>query len=307
MVRSGKRAWLLFSLAALFFFGITNFILGFISENTAADPQASVRAAMILWLGTGILGVGGMAYFRAAGLNFSSLATGGSWRLPLVAGITLALGMLLLKSGLAANPLAKGPIVAVTSSNSLVVATLAWLILGERLSRAQWTGLLIIVAGIAAVSLGGTAASHFSAIGYAVLAMLFFGLTNFILKIAGARGCDSLATAVVVWLSVGACGMLAVSWHVLAHAGFPALEQSGLSWLALLAGIFLALGMLAIKKAVTSGPAGPAAAVSGSNAILVGLLDYGFLDHWLPVAKLAGMMVVIAGIVVLALAQPTRK
>jgi drug/metabolite transporter (DMT)-like permease len=67
------------------------------------------------------------------------------------------------------------------------------------------------------------------------------------------------------------------------------------------------LGMLCVKKAVTAGPAGPATAVSGSNAILVSFLDYWLLGHWLPSLKLAGMLVAIAGIVALALARPVGK
>jgi drug/metabolite transporter (DMT)-like permease len=305
----GKRSrqWLFFALAALFFFGATNFILGFIAEKSAGTAVASIRASMILWLGTGLFGACGLTWFKASRRSFSSLAAGGSWLLPLAAGATLALGMLLLKTSLASNPSAKGPIVAITSSNSLVVALLAWLVLSERLSPGQWLGFLVIMAGIAWVSLGGASVGHFAMIGYAVLAMIFFGLTNFFLKLAGARGCDSIAAAIFLWLSVGACGLLAASWHWLHYSRFPDLGHAGLSWLALLAGVFLAMGMLAIKKAVTQGPAGPATAVSGSNAILVGLLDFWLLGHWLASAKLAGMMAVIAGIVILAMAKPGAR
>lgn len=302
-----SRAWLLFALAGLLFFGFTNFILGFIAEKSAGAPAASIRAAIILWLGTGLFGSCALAWFMASRRSFSSLAAGSSWILPLASGVTLALGMLLLKTSLASNPFAKGPIVAVTSSNSLVVALLAWLVLGEKLSLGQWLGFLVIVAGIGWVSLGGASGGQFAMTGYAVLAMIFFGLTNFFLKLAGARGCDSIAAAIVLWLSVGTCGVLAVCWHLLRYSRFPALGRPGLSALALLAGVFLAMGMLAIKKGVTMGPAGPATAVSGSNAVLVGLLDFWLLGHWLPGVKLAGMTVVIAGIVTLALAKPGAR
>jgi len=107
-----------------------------------------------------------------------------------------------------------------------------------------------------------------------------------------------------LWLSVGGCGMLAFAWRWLEISRLPSLQSPTLGWLALLAGVFLALGMLCIKKAVTLGQAGPATAVSGSNAVLVSLLDYWLLGHWLPSLKLAGMMVAIAGIAALALAKP---
>jgi bacterial/archaeal transporter family protein len=301
------RLWLLFALGALFFFGVTNFFLGFISEKSAGDPTASINAAMILWLGTGILGLVGTLYLKIFGRGFSGLPRKSHFILPVSSGITLAVGMLLLKVSLAANPLAKGPIVAITSCNSLIVALLALGFLREKLSLKQWAGFLIIVAGIIILSLAGKASGYFSAVFYAVMAMILFGLTNFLLKLAGEKGCDSVTTAVVLWLSVGGCGVLAFTWHWLEKSRFPDLPSPLLGWLALSAGIFLALGMLGIKKAVTLGQAGPATAVSGSNAILVSLLDFALLGHWLPLMKFIGMVTAVVGIVALALARPAGE
>jgi drug/metabolite transporter (DMT)-like permease len=301
------RRWLLYALGALFFFGVTNFSLGFISEKSAGDPAASIKAAMILWLGTGLLGIAGSSWFFFSGRGFSGLPRRNSAFLPLAAGITLALGMLLLKLSLAANVLAKGPIVAIASSNSLVVALLAWVFLREKLSPGQLGSFLVIIAGITLLSLGGMAGDELDAVGYAVASMLLLGLTNFFLKLAGEQGFDSITAAVLLWLAVGGCGVLAVAWHWLERARWPWLEPGGLVWLTLLAGIFLALGMLLVKKSVTLGPAGPATAVSGSNAILVSLLDLVLLGHWLAPLKLAGMLAAVAGIVALALARPLNK
>lgn len=300
------RSWLLFAVAALLFFGLTNFFLGLISEKSGGDLAASGKAAMILWLGTGCLGLGGAVYFMASGRGFSGLPRKSSLALPLAAGVTLALGMFVLKISLAVNPLAKGPMVAIASSNSLIVALLAWVFLKEKLSLGQWASFLVIIAGITLVSLGGMDSGHFGAVAYAAATMVLFGLTNFLLKIAGEQGCDSITVAVILWLTMGGCGVLAFAWHGLVMARLPWLQPSGFGWLALLAGVFLGLGMLCVKKAVTAGPAGPATAVSGSNAILVSLLDFGILGHWLPGLKLAGMLLAISGIVALALARPLR-
>jgi len=301
------RGWLAYAVAAMLLLAATNFILGYIAEKSAGDPAASVKAAIVLWLGTGLLGVVGLLVFKASGRGFAGLPGKAPLLLPLAAGVTLALGMLLLKAGLGANPLAKGPIVAVTSSNSLVVALLAWALLREKLSAGQWAGFLVIVVGIVLVSLGGGGRANRMALVFAVMAMLLFGATNFFLKLAGRRGCDSLTAAVILWLAVGGCGMLAVPGYRLAYSRLPVLERPGLSWLALLAGIFLALAMLGIKKAVTLGPAGPATAVSGSNAIAVSILDLALLGHWLPGLKLAGMLTAVAGIAILALSAPLKK
>jgi drug/metabolite transporter (DMT)-like permease len=301
---SVRRAWLGWALASMLCFGLTNFLLGFVAEKGATDSAASVKAAMVLWLGCGMLGAAGAVLFKATGRGFSGMPGVRGYGAPVAAGVALALGMLLLKSSLAANPLAKGPMVAVTSSNSLVVALLARAFIRERLARGQWAGLAVIVAGIAMVSLGSGGRAQLGAVALAVAAMLLFGVTNFLLKLAARRGCDSITAAVVLWLAVGACGIVAVFRHRLIHGGLPGLASPSLTWLALLAGIFLALGMLAIKKAVTLGQAGPASAVAGANAIFVSLLDLTLLGHWLPGLKLAGMLMAVAGIAVLALAGP---
>jgi drug/metabolite transporter (DMT)-like permease len=306
-VRTGAGGnWLAQALASLAFFAITNFLLGYIAERSAGDPGASVKAAMILWLGCGLLGAGGVAWFALSGRRFWGPLGKKALRFPVVAGISLALGMLLLKGSLAADPLAKGPMVAVTSSNALVVALLALAFIGERLSRGQWAGFTVIVVGIALISLGGGGRAGLGALGLAAAAMLLFGTTNFLLKLAGRSGCDSIAASVVLWLAVGACGILAVAGYRLLRGGYPFLAQPALGWLALLAGGSLALGMLAIKRAVTLGQAGPAAAVSGSNSILVCLLDLALLGHWPPPLKLAGMLTAVAGIAMLAVARPLR-
>ncbi len=304
---AGSRAWLGWALSSLLGFALTNFILGYISEKSAGAPGASVKAAMILWLGCGLLGACGVLVFKATGRGFSAMGGSRLLALPVAAGFTLALGMLLLKSSLAANPLAKGPIVAVTSSNALVVALLAWALLRERLSPGQAAGFLVVVSGVALIGLSGGGRAHLAAVGLAVAAMLLFGITNFLLKLAGARGCDSLAAAVVLWLAVGACGVLAFGGSWLVQGAPPLLGSAALSGWSLLAGVFLALGMLGIKKAVTLGQAGPAAAVSGANAILVGLLDLALLGRWLPDLKLAGMLLAVAGIVLLSLARPLPR
>lgn len=304
---AGSRAWLAWALASLLGFALTNFILGYVAEMSAGAPGASVKAVMILCLGCGLPGVIGALVFKARGRGFSRMGGGKFPALPVAAGCSLALGMLLLKSSLAANPLAKGPIVAVTSSNALVVALLAWALLRERLSPVQGAGFLVVVSGVALIGLSGGGRAHLAAVGLAVAAMLLFGITNFLLKLAGARGCDSLAAAVVLWLAVGACGVLAAGGCWLVHGVPPLLGSAVLSGLSLLAGVFLALGMLGIKRAVTLGQAGPAAAVSGANAILVGLLDLALLGHMLAPLKLAGMLLAVTGIVSLSLARPLPK
>ena len=122
-----------------------------ISEKSAGDPGASVKAAMRPLAGNAGCSAGRRpAVFKISGRGFSGLPGKEPLLLPLAAGVTLALGMFLLKTSLAANPLAKGPIVAVTLEQLPGRRPPGLGVLREKLSPGQWAGFLIIVAGIVA-------------------------------------------------------------------------------------------------------------------------------------------------------------
>ena len=70
---------------------------------------------------------------------------------------------------------------------------------------------------------------------------------------------------------------------------------------AIVAGITLSFGMLFLKLAVTRGPGGPAAAITGSNSILVAVFEFLVFSHVPPAQKLAGMGIAILGIIILSL------
>ena len=64
-----------------------------------------------------------------------------------------------MKLGLASDPGAKGPIVAISSTNAMIVALGAWFMLRERLSKGQLLGMLVIICGIVVMALGAGAGS----------------------------------------------------------------------------------------------------------------------------------------------------
>ncbi|MCK4890997.1 MAG: hypothetical protein KAS97_13760, partial [Candidatus Aminicenantes bacterium] len=63
----------------------------------------------------------------------------------------------------------------------------------------------------------------------------------------------------------------------------------------------LGLGMLTLKISLKKGPAGPAIAISGSNAVMVLLLDLLVFGHFPSLIKTTGMIIVLAGIITIAI------
>ncbi len=300
--RASFPSWVGYALASFLCYGITNSLLGAIYEWSDRNADTPVTAPFILWATLGFFGVGAAALFRLTGRGYKGLPSRRFIWIAAVAGVTLSLAMLTLKLGLASDPDAKGPIVAISSTNAMIVALGAWLILHEKLSKRQLLGMFIIICGIALMALGYGAGSSARGLVFGLATMVLFGITNLLLKYAGHYGSNSVTTAAILWLSAGVCGVLALAYCLIRYGRLPGMEQPSLILWAVLAGVTLALGMLFIKLAVTKGPGGPAAAISGSNSVLVAIFEFLVFAHIPPVQKLVGMGIAIAGIIVLSLA-----
>ena len=136
---------------------------------------------------------------------------------------------------------------------------------------------------------------------YALITMLMFGTTNFLVKYAGYSNMDSLFTSIVLWLATGVTGLV---FLLVYHDNFSENLKNTSPWLLLLpifAGIALAIGMYAIKIALSNGPAGPTVAITAANAFLVALLAYIFIGEELSPLKIVGMLVIFAGIILMTI------
>jgi len=138
---------------------------------------------------------------------------------------------------------------------------------------------------------------------YALITMLMFGITNFLVKVAGFYGMDSVFASIILWLAVGATGLVFLLYYI--HTGefqgnLEVIPKSYLLFPAV-AGITLALGMYSIKIALTKGPGGPAVAIAAANAFIIALLAYIFLGEELGLKKIAGMVVIFLGILLMVM------
>ncbi len=136
---------------------------------------------------------------------------------------------------------------------------------------------------------------------YALITMLMFGTTNFLVKYAGHSNMDSIFTSIVLWLATGATGLI---FLLIYRDNFFSNLKNTSPWLLLLpifAGVALAIGMYAIKIALTNGPAGPTVAITAANAFLVALLAYIFIGEEISPIKMVGMVVIFAGIILMTL------
>ncbi|MBN1321281.1 MAG: DMT family transporter [Thermoleophilia bacterium] len=293
--------WVAYALASFLCYGVTNSLLGAIYEWSDRNPDTPVTAPFILWLTMGAVGVAAAAVFKLKKRGYKGLPSRRFVWIAGAAGVTLSAAMLTLKLGLASDPDAKGPIVAISSTNAMIVALAAFFILREKLSRWQLAGMLVIIGGIIAMALGNGAGSSARGLLFGLATMVLFGVTNFLLKYAGHHGSDSVTTTAILWLAAGICGVLGVGYCLIRYGHLPGMQEAPLILWAVLAGVTLALGMLFLKRAVTKGPGGPATAITGSNSVLVALFEFLVFAHVPPVQKLIGMGIALVGIAVLSL------
>lgn len=302
----GEPSGLAYAFLTFTCFGVTNFLLGVIAERATDPHQAVLIAPVVLWLGTGLLGI--LFRFLPAGKPLWQAATAHThhFRLAAAAGFFLAMGMLSLKIGFLTDPASKGPITAVTAANAVLVALMALWILQERLASAQWLGILLTAAGIAGMAFSSEGGNALKGMGFGLITLTCFAITNFTLKTLGHRGMNSMSAALVIWLAVGACG--AAGAAVLAVTGRSPfqLRPHYLLPTALAAGLILGAGMWSLKRGVTIGRAGPVTAIAGANAWLVTVLDLIAFRHFPSILKLAGMAVALIGVAVLGICRGGR-
>lgn len=293
--------WVGYALASFLCYGVTNSLLGGIFEWSGRNPDTPVTAPFVLWITMGVVGLGAGGLFTANGRGYKGLPSRRFVWIAATAGVTLSAGMLTLKLGLASDPEAKGPIVAIASASAMIVALGAFVILRERLSKGQLLGMLVIIGGIVVMALGSGANSSARGLLFGLATMVLFGVTNLLLKYAGHHGSDSVTTAAVLWLSAGVCGLVAIVVCLAVYKHLPGMQEASLILWAVLSGVSLSLGMLFLKLAVTKGPGGPATAITGSNSVLVVVFEFLIFAHMPPAQKLAGMGIAVAGIIILSL------
>eukprot|EP01028_Stygiella_incarcerata_P013477 TRINITY_DN82405_c0_g1_i1.p1 TRINITY_DN82405_c0_g1~~TRINITY_DN82405_c0_g1_i1.p1 ORF type:complete len:352 (+),score=82.45 TRINITY_DN82405_c0_g1_i1:108-1163(+) len=298
---------IIFALGAFFLFGITNFLFGLVSELSDDIHKASLSSAILSWSGLGFMFVIACGFFVLSGRGFKGIPRKSFIFLCLIAGLTLGLGKLFIILALSFDPTSRGAVLALVACGSIVVAMMSRLLLKEKLNGTQFVGIGISVVGLALMAFVNSAAG-WTAFLWGALCMLSFSTTNTILKIVGHFGMNSITATVIVWAGTGTMGVIGIIVTAAMGTLNDGLEDSVWQLIVpVVAGITLGLGLICLKIAVTIGEAGPAVAISLSNGILVVTLDVLILGYRLDVLKTVGMLITLAGVVVLSIAPIIKR
>lgn len=178
----------------------------------------------------------------------------------------------------------------------MLLAGVAWIVLGERLTPGALAGLVLTTAGIALLALRAGAdavtVGLSAAIGAAIAAYSFFGAV-------GVRTAGSVL-AFQAWLEI-LTGLGVVGWAVAARDSGALLAHLRRSWaIGALAGIISVGGYLAYLAAAVIMPMAAVAAVRESSALFSAVIGAVILREAFGPGRIAAAALVTGGIVTLA-------
>lgn len=266
------------------------------AEDSAA---ANISGIIVLWLTVGIIGV---VLTSVSGPK--SIVSGMKGTHNVMGAIAVGLvncgAMFALALALASDPSNAGPITAVLPLNALLVAFLAKTFLGERLGSQEMAGMGIAVAGPVCMALADTSGGALKGVALGVLTASCFGTSNFVRKLLAKNGSASVSIVVIIFVTVGSCGILALCGSFLAGRGLKGLTTFKLVAFACCSGALWVVGGFCFQYALM-GKAGPASAVTNTNSVGVLLLQMVFYGVNPKPVKLLGMALCIAGVTLLSL------
>lgn len=285
--------WFGFAVGSAFFAGITSILAKCGIKKTDSDVATAIRTIVVLifaWLMVAVTGTGGsIADIAARTLVFlilSGIATGASWLCYFKA---LQLGDV-------------NKVVPIDKSSTVLTILLAFLILGEEITRWKLLGIIGIGAGtflmIQKKENDGAKESKKGWFLYAVLSAVFASLTSILGKI-GISGVDSnLGTAIrtivvlfMAWLVVFVKGKQKDAKNV---------EKKELLFI-VLSGIATGASWLCYYRALQTGPASVIVPIDKLSIVVSIAFSYVVFKEKLTKKAFAGLVLIVAGTLVMLL------
>lgn len=132
----------MFAVATFLLWGTNNFIMGYAEKTHDMDPRYFTAT---MWVTIGSLGVVLFAYLRMTG---QAVSFDNKLIFPIVCGALLGIGILTFSYAMSQPDMETGATAAVATSNVVLTAGLAFVLLKEDLSLQQWPGIGTVVLGI---------------------------------------------------------------------------------------------------------------------------------------------------------------
>ncbi len=132
---------------------------------------------------------------------------------------------------------------------------------------------------------------------YAVIAMLCFGIANFILKYATSRELSPLHTSALMMMTAGIIAIV-----LLARLGFSIVIANPRAFLLIaIAAALNLVGAALTCIALSKGKAGPVIAIASANFVIVAILSYLLLKEGLSTTQILAIALFMIALILLIL------
>ncbi|MDD3228966.1 MAG: EamA family transporter [Oscillospiraceae bacterium] len=283
--------WLLYAFGSAFFAGITSILAKIGVKNTDSNLATALRTIIVLlfsWLMVFIVGsqhtIGTISAHSLIFLILSGGATGASWLYYFKA---LQLGDV-------------NKVSPIDKSSTILTILLAFLLLGEAPTVCMGFGIVLLVAGTYLMIQRRKSASSDikskSWLFYAILSAVFAALTSILGKI-GIQGVESnLGTAIRTIV------VLVMAWGIVLfqkkHVLLKSIDKKNWIFIAL-SGLATGLSWLCYYRALQEGKASVVVPIDKLSIVVTIAFSYLFLKERLTKKAFCGLLLVIAGTILL--------
>ncbi|MBP3038874.1 EamA family transporter [Bacillaceae bacterium Marseille-Q3522] len=283
--------WLLYAFGSAFFAGITSILAKIGVKNTDSNLATALRTIIVLlfsWLMVFIVGsqhtIGTISAYSLTFLILSGVATGASWLCYFKA---LQLGDV-------------NKVSPIDKSSTILTILLAFLLLGETPTICMGFGIVLLAAGtylmIQRRKTESAVMKSKSWFFYAVLSAVFAALTSILGKM-GIQGVESnLGTAIRTIV------VLVMAWGIVLfqkkHVLLKSIDKKNWIFIAL-SGLATGLSWLCYYRALQEGKASVVVPIDKLSIVVTIAFSYLFLKERLTRKAFCGLLLVIAGTILL--------
>mmetsp|Transcript_15491 Transcript_15491/g.28103 ORF Transcript_15491/g.28103 Transcript_15491/m.28103 type:complete len:332 (+) Transcript_15491:335-1330(+) len=218
-----------------------------------------------------------------------------------VAGLLNCLGYFALFMGYYYDPSAIGVTTSVVLGTGLTSAGLAYYIYDEKLSPSQLTGMGVITAGLVLLALQNSAEGTFAAFLSGFTALGLFTCRELLSRAFERKGMDQKVCSIISLTTEGMFGIYLGVFMTVFGSGFSISNWE--SFLAILGGIFNAIGMYYLNKGIMTGYTGPTVCISNMASLLMVGMQFVHSGSLPSVLKSFGMLVCLSGVCFLFLGE----
>ncbi|KAF4689317.1 hypothetical protein FOZ60_001730 [Perkinsus olseni] len=321
-IKSGCIAW---SLIANIMFGSANFLLSYCNSQPGTSPWGVVG---LVWLSSGFWGFLAAIYYKFTmgtiffndrdvelyktrheqlpGGAFYSKADGSSVSvrsklLTLAGSLFIGWSQVMMQRAFATDPQSTGPLMAVSSSDIMVVGVFCHFVYSERLTFMQAVAIVIVLTGLVIMAAFDSTVGHFLGFVYAVLGMLTFAssmlATRYTCIEGMASGSRFTGRMLMMFIMGFACCIW--QWSEQGYAIKDGDDVMAMFFWPCMSGMGQFIGVIALNNALAYPSTAVVNVIVASNSIVGLVLAYFALGVVPTPAKLTGMFIVVIGVVLI--------